>query len=137
MEKQILKDKDKKALNLFKLSTNQKLKQKQNRVIEMSKLFLENVISESNDENKLDISIAVIIASVIEYLLKNKKKYKADKLSIAINTFESLFGSLNDLEKKTITKNINQVVELKLIQKISNFDLCKGSLSFFLKNILF
>ena len=124
----ILKEKDKKALTLFKLSKVQKLKQKSNRCVQIASALLENVISDDDVENKLDISVATIICSVVEFLFKNNKKYKVNKLDIALFVFESLFGSITEEQKKVIIKNVNHIVENNLIQKISKFDLIKKDL---------
>ena len=137
MEKQsqqnILKDKDKRALTLFKFSKVQKIKHKTNRCIAICSSLLESVVSDDADENKTDISVAKIICSVIEFLFKNSKKYKANKLEIALVVFESLFGTISEGQKKLIIKNVNHIVDNDEIQVITNLDLIKKDLVGLLK----
>jgi hypothetical protein len=133
----ILKDKDKKALNLFKFSKVQKIKNKTNRCVQMTSSLLSNIISDDDNENKTDISVAKIVCSVIEFLFTNTKKYKINKLEIALTVYEQLFGNLTEEQKKTIIKNIEHIVEHKLIQKISKLELAKNDIAGFLKFILF
>lgn len=133
----ILKDKDKKALNLFKFSKVQKIKNKTNRCVQMTSSLLSNIISEDDNENKTDISVAKIVCSVIEFLFTNTKKYKINKLDIALTIYEELFGNLTEEQKKTIVNNIEHIVENKLIQKISKLELAKNDIAGFLKFILF
>ena len=135
-QQNILKDKDKRALCLFKFSKVQKIKQKTNRCVEICSQLLNAVISDDVNENKIDVNIATIICSVIEFLFSHNKKYKINKLEIALTVYESLFGELTEEHKKTIIKNVNHVVENKLIQKISKFDLIKNDLGGLLKFLL-
>ena len=81
----------------------------------------------------MDISVATIVCSVIEFLFKHNKKYKVNKLEIALFVFESLFGSITEEQKKVIVKNVNHVVEHDQIQKITRFDLIKKDLVGLLK----
>jgi hypothetical protein len=132
----ILKDKDKKALTLFKLSKVQKLKQKQCRCVKIASALLEAVISDDDNENKTDIDVCTIICSVIEFLFKNNKKYKINKLDIALSVFEELFGVLSEEHKKIIIKNINHIVDKNLLQKITKFDLIKKDIWKILRALL-
>ena len=104
---------------------------------QMTSSLLSNIISDDDNENKTDISVAKIVCSVIEFLFTNTKKYKINKLEIALTVYEQLFGNLTEEQKKTIIKNIEHIVEHKLIQKISKLELAKNDIAGFLKFILF
>jgi hypothetical protein len=132
----ILKDKDKKALSLFKFSKVQKLKQKHGRCVKIASALLETVISDDDNENKLDLDVAIIICSVIEFLFKHNKKYKVNKLDIALSVFEELFGALTEEQKKYIIKNVNNVITKNLLQKISKLDLVLKDLGKILRALL-
>lgn len=135
-QQSILKDKDKRALNLFKFSKVQKIKQKTNRCAEICSQLLNAIISDDANQNKTDINITTIICSVIEYLFQHNKKYKINKLEIALTVYEELFGELSEEHKKIIINNVEHIVEHKLIQKISKFDLIKKDLGGLLKFLL-
>lgn len=132
----VLKDKDKRVLSLIKFSKVQKLQMKKKRCLEIANTLLSSVISDDAHENKLDIAVCTIICSIIEFLFKNNKKYKINKLDVCLEIYGLLFGDLTEEDKKLISKNVNHIVDNNLIQKISRFDLIKKDLLGVLKFLM-
>jgi hypothetical protein len=98
-------------------------------IVDFVKLNFENY-----DSLKYDLEFLEYILTLIKNVIKTKKqKNEIDKKEIIIKIFQTLYGRLEDNDKKALTNHVDYLINNKIIKKLKYY---KKIIKYVKKNFL-